>query len=456
MNPNLHPWVTDNMTFVSPVGMGVTLALGLALLLLPRRHAIYPVLALVCYMTMGQRVMIGGLNFTMIRILIVFGWARLVTRGELRRISFNAIDGCLVAWAVVGVIAHTMLADSSADMVYRLGVAYDSLGAYFLFRFLLCDRDDVTATIRALSILVVPLAIMMMMEHFSGRNLFAAFGGVPAISEVRDGRIRAQGPFGHEILAGTFGATILPFFLGLRLRPGKDKLFAYGGIASATAIVLAAGSSGPAIALICGVLAFSLWPIRQYMRVLRWALLGMLVLLQIVMKAPVWFLIGRFTVFNGSTGYHRAFLIDRAIANFPNWWLFGTKSTAHWGYELVDVTNFYIRQGIEGGVATLALFVAAIALCFGAIGRAWRATAGEPRWVRMQVWALGAALFAHAVSFISISYTDQNVISFALLLAMISHVSLLKPAEAPVPVKTEPILSWRDMAIQTQYKGRTL
>src|SRR6185437_1246453 len=51
MNPNQYAWVTDNMTFVSPLGLGVTLALGLALLFLPRRRAILPVLALVCYMT---------------------------------------------------------------------------------------------------------------------------------------------------------------------------------------------------------------------------------------------------------------------------------------------------------------------------------------------------------------------------------------------------------------------
>lgn len=453
MNPNLHPWVTDNMTFVSPVGMGFTLVLGVTLMVLPRRHAIFPLLALVCYMTMGQRVLIGGLNFTMIRILIVFGWARLVARGELRRISCNSIDGCLVAWALVGIAAHGMLDPS--DIVYRVGVAYDSLGAYFLFRFLLRDREDVTTVIRALSILVAPLAIMMLIEHTTGRNLFAAFGGVPAISEVRGGRIRAQGPFGHEILAGTFGATILPYFLGLRLRFGTDKVLGYVGIASAMAIVLAAGSSGPAVALMCGAFAFFLWPMRQYMRVLRWGILGVLTLLQMVMKAPVWFLIARFTVFDGSTGYHRSYLIDRAIANFPQWWLFGTKSTAHWGYELVDVTNFYIRQGVEGGFATLALFVAVISLCFGAVGRAWRATAAEPRWVRLQVWSLGAALLAHAVSFISISYTDQNVISWSLLLAMIAHVSLLKQAESPAPVKTELILSWRDMALQTQYKSRT-
>src|SRR3954470_16348856 len=89
MNPVQWPWVTDNMTFVSPLGLGVTLILGLALLMLPRKHALLPVLLLTCYMTMGQRVMVMGLNFTMIRILIVFGWLRLIVRGELRAIRLH-------------------------------------------------------------------------------------------------------------------------------------------------------------------------------------------------------------------------------------------------------------------------------------------------------------------------------------------------------------------------------
>jgi hypothetical protein len=100
MNPNQWPWVTDNMTFVSPLGLGVTMVMGILLIILPRKHALIPILALTCFMTMGQRVLIFGLNFTMIRILIFLGWLRL---GDDRSLStFVALDelrGCdLSSW----------------------------------------------------------------------------------------------------------------------------------------------------------------------------------------------------------------------------------------------------------------------------------------------------------------------------------------------------------------------
>ncbi|HZU10226.1 MAG TPA: hypothetical protein VFA02_10015 [Pseudacidobacterium sp.] len=443
MNPNHYAWVTDNMTFVSPLGLGVTLILCLALLFLPRRYAIVPVLALTCFMTMGQRVVLGGLNFTMIRILLLFGWARLAFRGEFRRIQWNAIDFCLIAWAISGFVAHSIL--EPGDAAYRLGVAYNCVGTYFLMRYLLRERDDVVTVMRLLAWFVIPLSMLMLWEHFSGHNIFAFLGGVPAISEIREGKIRSQGPFGHSILGGTFGATVFPFFYALRFHSGTDRVLGYMGMLASLIIVFSSGSSGPAFALIFSIIAFCLWPVRQHMRALRWGLLALAVVLHLVMKAPVWFLIGRITVFQASTGFHRAMLIDAAIRNFSEWWLVGTPSTAHWGYELMDVTNYYIRQGVEGGFLTLVLFMAVISYAFGAVGRARKAAAKQPRWEQMMIWALGAALLAHAVSFISVSYFDQNFVSWYLLLAMISHISTLKPAEQQVIAPAKVRRSWRDM-----------
>ncbi len=138
-------------------------------------------------------------------------------------------------------------------------------------------------------------------------------------------------------------------------------------------------------------------------------------------------------------------LIDAAIHNFSEWWFVGTPSTAHWGYELMDVTNYYVRQGVEGGFLTLVLFLAVVSYAFGAVGRARKAAARQPRWEQMMIWSLGAALLAHAVSFISVSYFDQNFVSWYLLLAMISHLATLKPAEERVAAPAKVRRSWRDL-----------
>src|SRR5208283_1787312 len=116
--------------------------------------------------------------------------------------------------------------------------------------------------------------------------------------------------------------------------------------------------------------------------------------------------------------------IDRAIANFSDWWLIGTKSTAAWAdvdQHLFDVTSQYIRYAADGGLITMVLFVLIIVRGFRAVGGYVHAVEGTAaRNSLICVWALGAVLFAHTVSYFSVSYFDQNVVNWYLLLAMIS------------------------------------
>jgi hypothetical protein len=155
------------------------------------------------------------------------------------------------------------------------------------------------------------------------------------------------------------------------------------------------------------------------------------------MKAPVWFLMARVGVFSGSTGYHRANLIDQAIRNFPEWWLIGTKSNAEWGYGLSDVTNQYVWEGINGGLLTLLLFIAIIAYCFKTIGQALRVAEHKSIGVRICLWAMGAALFAHVITFLSVPYFDQSIVPWYLLLAMISSTVTWSDDGSMAPIKKE-------------------
>lgn len=449
---NQWPWVTDNMTFVSPLGLGVTLLLGLALLVLPRKYALLPVLALTCFMTMGQRVMVVGLNFTMIRILILFGWMRLILRGELRGMRLHTMDYVVLVWAAVGVAAHSLLYLTSEAMVYRLGQAYNAVGTYFLFRYMIRSWDDIQRVLKMLAAFVIPLAAMMIIEKFSGRNVFASFGGVPEISEIRQGVIRCQGPFGHSILAGTFGAALIPIFIAMTRQRKGSRMLSWLALIAASIVAMTGGSSGPIMACAFGVLGFCFWPIRRHMRVVRWSIVGILLCLQAVMKAPIWFLIARVSVFNGSTGYHRSFLIQQAIMNFNEWWLFGTKSTAHWGYEMIDLTNQYLRQGVEGGVLTMALFITIIVLAFRNVGVGVRHQ--SDRNVRLIIWSMGCALVVHVFSFISVSYFDQNFVVWYMLLAVIATVGALRQT-SPVAQRTKPVSDENSMALSPALVGQS-
>jgi hypothetical protein len=429
-------WVTDGTTFINPLGLALTLLLGFLLLVLPRKYALLPVIALICYMTMGLRVMVGGMNFTMFRVLLLFGWARVVMRGEYRSMKLNPIDAAVLWYTLANIVTYTLLWRTFGAFVNRLGQAYDVIGFYFLFRSLLRGMDDLNRLVKFIAGLLVPLAGLILVEKFTGHNFFSAFGGVPPLTFIRDGVVRCQGPFAHPILAGTFGATLFPLFIGLWGQERGSKFLPVMAIIASATITIASGSSGPVLAYLAGVLALGMWYLRNHLRVIRWGLLFTLIGLHIVMKAPVWFLMARVDVFSGSSGWHRAYLLDRCIANFSDWWLVGTTSTANWAGEearLFDVTNQYISEAAHGGLLTLVLFIVIIACCFGGIGRAVRASAGSgQRATSWCLWAMGAALLTHVVSFMSVAYFDQSIVNWYLLLAMISTGSgLFIPASAP-------------------------
>lgn len=431
--------LTDNAIFISPLGLGFTLVMCALLLGLPRRYALVPVIVLVCFMTMGERLIIAGLDFPMLRILMLAGWARVILRGEMRIGKLNAIDKGLVAFMISSIVTYTILWGTSDAFINRLGQAYNLFGSYFLFRFLVRDVDDVVRVLKIMAFCVIPLACAMLLENASGRNVFAIFGGVPLITAIRNGAVRCQGPFAHPILAGTFGATLFPLFVGLWRQGSQSRLVSLAAMLSSVVIVLASASSGPVVALLAGIVSLSLWPLRKHMRVIRWGVLLALVGLELVMTAHVWFLIARLDIISGSTSYYRAYLIDRFIVNFSDWWLFGIKNTGVWAdvnLGLHDRTNQYIVYGADGGLSTLLLFILVIAYSFRAVGLTIRGLKENSPQLQFFVWALGAALFSHVVNYFSVSYFDQNGVNWYLLLAMISTVSLsVHGVQGKVPVQ---------------------
>jgi hypothetical protein len=423
---------SGDMSNLNPLGLIVLMGVGIFTFFLPRRYALLPVIVITCFMTMGQMVVVSGLHFTMMRIMVLFGWVRILCRRELRPIRLNKIDKALIAWTVVAIISHTLLWQTWGEFVNRLGFGYNSVGMYFLFRVLLRDIDDIKRVFAMTAIVIIPLALAMLVEYETRRNMFAIFGGVRAVTELRGGSLRCQGPFAHPILSGTFGASLLPFFLSLWWQKGKYRLLSISGMMCSAIITVTSGSSGPVMAFMAGALGTFMWVFRTHMRVIRWMILLGFIGLAIVMKAPVWYIIQRINVFSASTGDHRALLIDQFVHHFSDWWLVGVRSTVGWADEnMWDITNQYIWEAVNGGLATMLLFIALITRAFGGVGQAVRKLRGYRKDDDRLLWALGATLFAHTLSFISISYFDQNILNFYLLLAMIATALSYRPKNAP-------------------------
>ena len=414
VNQQVIDWQTYGQTVIDPAALMATLAMGVLLLVLPRRRAVLPFLLVAAFIPVAQRLVIVGLDFNMIRILLLFAAARIVWRHEYKALRLGPIDRSFVIWFVVVSAVYVLRERNVGAIVYRGGVGFDAMGTYFFMRCLLRSKEEIEQLIAQVALVMVPLALVMTIEHLTGHNLFAVFGGVPEMTIVREGKFRCQGAFSHPILAGTFGAVGLPLFGGGLLRSRfRSPLYLAGSLA-ALLVVVHSMSSGPLMAVAIAGVAWSVWPLRFQMRWVRRSLLIALLGLQMVMKKPVYHLIGRVSDLVGGGGYHRVALIDGAVEHFTQWALIGTDSTASWGWGLQDVTNQYIAQGVDGGLLGLISFVTLIVLCYGWIGRTLRAvhrrtdlTRAERAGWQHVLWGIGAALTAHCASFISVTYFGQ-------------------------------------------------
>ena len=396
------------------------------ILLLPRKYAVVPFLMATFLVPRGQQLVAGGVHLFVYRILILSGcirmlWCKLVRGESLFGQRWNSVDNVFIAWALLRATAFVLLYREVGAATNQFGFLLDALGGFFLLRFLIRNTDDVRRTVRVFAVVAIILGVCMLNEKLRNQNVFGILGGVPLIPLVRNGSIRAQGPFAQPLLAGTFGATLLPLFVWLWMG-GKSKALAVLGSASSLIVAVCSSSSTAPMAYAAAIAAVCFWPLRKKMRLVRWGVVILLVALHLVMKAPVWFLIAHVDLTGGSSGSDRAYLIDNCIRHFTQWWLVGTNQNAKWGWDMWDLCDQYVAEAVTGGLATLVCFLLLISRSFGRIGRARKAVEGR-RKLEWLMWILGATLFAHVMGFFGISYFDQTQFSWWALLAMISAVT---------------------------------
>ncbi len=412
---------------MNPLAALFFLVSAIALMSVPRKWAPVALLVGCCYMTMGQGVALGGVSLPIYRMLLFVGLARMLVRGERLGGSLNRIDKLILAWAgwVVFASFFHVWAPGSGP-VYAIGYVLDLVAVYFLMRIWCDDLHEVTGVIVMLAFLLVPIALEMVTEKITKINQFSVFGGVPHEVEIREGKYRAQGPFRHPILAGTVGAVCIPLFLGIWKR---HRLAAMVGLTSGLCMAIASASSGPVMSAMAGVGAVIMWKFRHLTKLARLAAVAAYFGLALVTGEPGYYVMKRIDISGGSTGYHRARLIESAFNHFGEWWLFGTDFTRHWMETGVssspnhtDITNYYLVFGITGGLMAMGLVIVMLITAFRWVGEVYRAHIDESPSDAFMIWCLGAGMFAHATTSVSVSYFDQSLVFFWMNLAVISSM----------------------------------
>lgn len=431
---------------MNPIGFLVFLVSAIALLSVPRRYAIIPLLAGVIFITHGQAMDIGGKQ-PVFRLLLGVGLVRIILRGEGLGGGFNRIDTLMLllgGWLFFASFFHEPGA-MAAGPTFIIGKVGEISLCYFLVRSFCQDMDDFASIMGLIAIMLVPIALEMIQEKFTGINLFSKlFGGVREEVVVRDDALRARGPFRHAILAGTVGASLIPIMIGLwRRNPGAAKI----GMIACLTMVASCASSGPILSLGFGMMGVFLWKFRSWMPMVRWSIPIGYMVLAMVMNRPVYYIIGELSM-GGSTGWHRSKLIDSAINYFGDWWAFGTDHTRSWmptgvtfSEEHTDITNYFLAYGVMGGIMAVLLMIAIVWVGFKWVGNAIDTIPEDDEsGDRFMIWCMGASLFSHVATSISVAYYDQSVFFYWFSIATISsiYMSRLNQAEDLLEVPPEP------------------
>jgi hypothetical protein len=308
---------------------------------------------------MAQRIVVAGADFTLMRILLLAYVVRLLVRGEYRNFRWNRLDTAIVCWTVAGTVIMCIQLGVANALVNRIGWSFDILVTYFLVRCLIRQVDDVLSLGKIIALVAIPIAVTFAFEYQTQRNPFSIFGGVPQVTLVREGRLRCQGPFSHPILAGTFWASTLPLLWLLWRNDVAARRLAIAGLFAALFIVFACSSSTPLISVLAAAGGIALFRLRAWRTAMWVSFCLLLFALHMVMNMPVWHLMARADFVGGSTGWHRFRIFDAFINNFREWYLTGEPNPMSWGvWEMRDITNQFILEGLRGGLLTLSILLA--------------------------------------------------------------------------------------------------
>ena len=413
---------------MNPIGALILVVLLGVVMSGSRRQAMVGMMCGVLFLSETQQIRLGPVNLFAIRILELGVFLRVLHRREFSFASLNRIDRallCLYAYMTLVFLVRSKEGHGSA-----IAIAMEAVFCYFTFRALIRNLEEFRWSLRMLVILLIPYLGVLLIERKIGRVPFTFMSGAAGMESgfIRHGVPRCFGSFRNMDLLGSFGASLLPLYISL-LWSKVDRPLAAVGVVFSLAIVYLSNSGGPLGATAAGMAGWGLWFIRKRMRTFRWGLAGMLVLLALVMKAPIWYVLDRVSSVTGGTGWHRAYLIDVTYRHLSAWWLWGlpVSETQSWFPYILettggaDITNQFIVFGLNAGLVAVALLVVLLAVAYSRLGKALAVVRqAHINEAEQMLWGLGVALTVHVVNWFGISYYDQIHVIWFLHLAVLS------------------------------------
>lgn len=421
-------------------GLTLTVAIVASLLALTVRpvYAFVVYLAALLWYPNYLVVNVGTLDISAVRIVVSVLLLRCLFNKQIRSsFVWSRLDTLVTLSMVVYVVMFFATRLLSMALENRGGFLLDTWFAYMAARFCITTREGFIAVVKCVGILLAPLAILGVVEAFTGWQPYLPFTqycpwreGI-LTTEPRTGLNRAIGPFGHPIMFGACFAMFLPLIYSLRHQKNWRNL-AY--IFSAVAIigVLSSMSSGPWSMVVAAALCLAVERRKHWVKPLLIFFVISCIGIGIISNRPFYHPIAQYMNPIGGTWWHRCKLIDCAIADFGEWFLLGYGGRdPGWGQYLgsghTDVTNQFILNGVQYGMLGVIALCAVLTVAFSGLIRLHN-SANDPK-LKSLAWAFGSSLVATIVVFFSVSFFGQMLSLFYCLLGMIGSTRNFAPME---------------------------
>src|SRR5688572_17535874 len=154
---------------MNPLAIIVTCCIAAAILWLPRKHALTPLILGVVFLPPYNAVSIGSINLPALRLLLLCLLIRMLVRNEAHPIPGSKLDRYVMIWAVWMTISYLALTFNASAIINRMGTVWvDLVLAYFLCRRYMTDLPSIVRTGYVLVGVTCALAISTSMEYFKG------------------------------------------------------------------------------------------------------------------------------------------------------------------------------------------------------------------------------------------------------------------------------------------------
>ncbi|AQT69452.1 Lipid A core - O-antigen ligase [Anaerohalosphaera lusitana] len=409
-------------------------ALGSGLVILAQ-----PIWGLIIYITLLAwypsylKVSLSGIDFSVGRIIILAVFLRILMHSELlSRFRLNTADKLIIVYFAAQTVAGMFTeSEFNAFIVNRGGAAFDMALPYFAFRIVVCSAQDYRKLFKGILFTLGPLAMIGLYQSFTGVNpfgfmqKFASTGRLPDYTPLpRHGFYRANLTFGVSIMSGLFFAMLGTAAIGLI--PAKDspaRRWWLIGLICMAAGVFSSISSGSWLVGMVAVMFVFFYPYRKYWRGALFAIVMLLLSVEIYSNRNFYDVLGSFTL-NPRSAWYRAQLIEVALfkGGMEDHWLAGYgHEDPGWSKQIdnrdhTDMVNHYLmvlsRYGLLGLIPFMALLYFVLKYLYLAFQMA-RNFAGK-----FMVWGLTGAILGTMATFFSCSLFSQPSTAFYVLLAL--------------------------------------